>query len=44
MNKTVFKNLTCDCPFFFVHGENDFAKLKNLDRYKSENNFIGLSK
>jgi len=28
-----------------IHGKNDFAKIsKNLDRYRSENNFVELSK
>ena len=28
-----------------MHEKNDFAEVsKNLDRYKSENNFVGLSK
>jgi len=24
----------------FVHGKNDFEVFKNLDRYRSENNFV----
>jgi len=30
---------------FHLHGKNDLAKIsKNLTRYRSENNFVGLSK
>jgi len=36
--------LACELNFF-AHGKNDFAEVsKNLARYRSENNFVGLSK
>jgi len=31
--------------FLTVHGKNSLEEIfKNLDRYRSENNFVGLSK
>jgi len=36
MNKTKY--------FDILHGKNDFEMSKNLARYRSENNFVELSK